>query len=162
MPNAVDKKLISHLKETWQRHIKHVQVKNVGGKLQPDVKKSYNGNLIRLAPNLVIYRWSLGPLGCVYWLVIPSRVKRLSRLKDSKVESQCNQGSDDNPVYITSAPGFETWNSSRDPSETNLAWVEILPMVQFCAIDHALFWRFCDFKMEITRLLIRVRSSAWL
>ena len=44
----------THLKETWQRHIKHVQVKNVGGKLQPDVKKSYNGNLIRLAPNRVI------------------------------------------------------------------------------------------------------------
>jgi len=73
-----------------------------------------------------------------------------------------NQGSDDIPVYITSAPGFETWNSSRDLSETNLAWVEILAMVQFCAIDHALFWRFCDFKIKITPLLIGIRTSAWL
>ena len=71
-------------------------------------------------------------------------------------------GSENIPVEKSSAPRFETWNGSRDPSETNLAWVEIMPMVQFCAIDHALFWRFFDFKMEITRLLIRVRSSAWL
>ena len=73
-----------------------------------------------------------------------------------------SHGSDDIPVYITSAPGFETWNSSRDLSETNLAWVEILAMVQFCAIDHALFWRFCDFKIKITPLLIGIRTSAWL
>ena len=57
---------------------------------------------------------------------------------------------------------IEAWNSSRDPSETNLAWVEILAMVQFCAIDHALFWRFCDFKIKITPLLIGIRTSAWL
>ena len=79
-----------------------------------------------------------------------------------KTRELINQGSDDIPVYITSAPGFETWNSSRDPSETNLAWVEILAMVQFCAIDHALFWRFCDFKIKITPLLIGIRTSAWL
>ena len=50
-----------------------------------------------------------------------------------------NQGSENIPVEKSSAPRFETWNGSRDPSGTNLAWVDFLNMGQFCAIDHALF-----------------------
>ena len=41
-------------------------------------------------------------------------------------------------------PGFETWNGSRDPPETNLAWVSFLNIEQFGTIDHALCKRFCD------------------
>ena len=48
-------------------------------------------------------------------------------------------GSENIPVEKSSAPRFETWNGSRDPSETNLAWLDFLNMGQFCAIDHALF-----------------------
>ena len=48
-------------------------------------------------------------------------------------------GSENIPVEKSSAPRFETWNGSRDPSETNLAWLDFLNLGQFCAIDHALF-----------------------
>ena len=50
-----------------------------------------------------------------------------------------SHGSENIPVEKSSAPRFETWNGSRDPSETNLAWLDFLNMGQFCAIDHALF-----------------------
>ena len=51
----------------------------------------------------------------------------------------CNQGSENIPVEKSTAPRFETWNGSRDPSGTNLAWVDFLNMGQFFAIDHAQF-----------------------
>ena len=72
-----------------------------------------------------------------------------------------SHGSENIPVEKSSAPRFETWNGSRDPSETNLAWVDFLNIGQFCAIDHALFQRFRNFKIKITPLLIGIRSSVW-
>jgi len=63
--------------------------------------------------------------------------KRLDMIKSAG--KQYTQGSENIPVEKSSAPRFETWNGSRDPSETNLAWVDFLNIGQFCAIDHALF-----------------------
>ena len=75
-------------------------------------------------------------------------MKSLVRRTDTKIMIRCgymthttgySPGSENIPVEKSSAPRFETWNGSRDPSETNLAWLDFLNMGQFCAIDHALF-----------------------
>ena len=35
----------------------------------------------------------------------------------------------------------------------------IITMVQFCAIDQALFWRFCDFKINVWPLLKELKAK---
>ena len=81
---------------------------------------------------------------------MPTRKSSMAKVSLYEAASQINlayplyyisHGSENIPVEKSSAPRFETWNGSRDPSETNLAWVDLgrLNMGHFCAIDHALF-----------------------
>ena len=86
---------------------------------------------------------SLFPFNFIHGLRILISFDYLHQSHAVKISLGCfwpgSPGSENIPVEKSSAPRFETWNGSRDPSETNLAWLDFLNMGQFCAIDHALF-----------------------
>ena len=47
-----------------------------------------------------------------------------------------SHGSENIPVEKSSAPRFETWNGSRDPSGTNLAWVDLFRIIILRRVEH--------------------------
>ena len=64
--------------------------------------------------------------------------------------------------HFSPGDGFETWNTSRNRSETNFDWVEIL-IVEYIAVilnRPSFFWRYCDFEIKFWPL-IRVKSHTW-